>query len=123
MGTPLWLRTFNAVEGVVGQRVEEFVHGTKFSSGLVLVHRVKGGVSGTLERRTRQVWHLLNLPAGSDVRRLRSQIGDLDHEVRQLRGTLDRADRAERARNRQARGAAEVDPAARVRERGAGDGH
>ena len=102
MGTPVWLRAFNAVEGAVGPRVEEFVHGDTFSTGLVLVQRAKRGVSNQVERRTRQVWHLVNLPAGSDVRRLRSQIGDLDHEVRQLRGSLDREKRARARRERSA---------------------
>ncbi len=100
MGEPLWLQAFNAVEGAVGPRVEEFVHGPTFSTSLVLVQKVKRGVKGQVERRTRQVWHLVNLPAGSDVRRLRGQIGDLDHEVRALRSSLERE---KRARARQAR--------------------
>lgn len=102
MGTPLWLRAFNAVEGAVGPRVEELVHGETFSATLVVVQKVKRGVKDNVERRTRQVWHLVNLPAGSDVRRLRGQIGDLDHEVRQLRSSLDRE---RRARSRQERSA------------------
>ena len=94
MGAPLWLQAFNAVEGVVGPRVEEFVHGERFSGTVVLVQKVKRGVKGQVELRTRQAWHLVNLPAGSDVRRLRGQIGDLDHEVRALRSSLEREKRA-----------------------------
>lgn len=97
MSTPLWLRAFNAVEGTIGPRIEDLVHGQAFSTGLVLVQRTRRGVTGQVERRTRQVWHLVNLPAGSDVRRLRGQIGDLDHEVRALRSSLER-DRRSRAR-------------------------
>jgi len=93
VGDPLWLRTFTAVEGAVGPRVEEFVHGKKFSTAVVVVQKVKSGVSGVLERKTRQVWHLVNLPASTDVRRLRNQIGDLDHEVRLLRGAVEGAAR------------------------------
>lgn len=100
MGTPLWLRAFNAVEGAVGPHVEEFVHGEKFSSTVVLVQKVKRGVKGQVELRTSQAWHLFNLPAGSDVRRLRGQIGDLDHEVRQLRSSLEREKRTRARRER-----------------------
>lgn len=100
MGAPLWLQAFNAVEGVVGPRVEEFVHGESFSTAVVLVQRVKRGMTGQVERRTRQVWHLVNLPAGSDVRRLRGQIGDLDHEVRALRSSIEREKRARARRDR-----------------------
>jgi hypothetical protein len=93
VGDPLWLRTFTAVEGAVGPRVEEFVHGKKFSTAVVVVQKVKSGVGGAVERRTRRVWHLVNLPASTDVRRLRNQIGDLDHEVRLLRGAVESAAR------------------------------
>jgi hypothetical protein len=34
---------------------------------------------------TARLWHVANLPAGSDVQRLRVQIGQLDREVRRLR--------------------------------------
>ena len=110
MGQPLWLQAFNAVEGVVGSRVEELVHGERFTSAVVLLHKVKGGVSGIVERRSRGVWHLVNLPAGSDVRRLRTQVGDLDHEVRQLRGALEREARLRaRTSRRRAQGGGEGD--------------
>lgn len=97
MGDPLWLRAFTAVEGTVGPRIEEFVHGNKFSTAVVVVQKVKSGVSGVVERRTRGVWHLVNLPASTDVRKLRNQIGDLDHEVRVLRGHVE-AEARKRAR-------------------------
>jgi hypothetical protein len=42
-----------------------------------------------------RAWHLVNLPAGSDVSRLRAQIGALDREVRRLGLQLE----AERRRN------------------------
>ncbi len=100
MGAPLWLRVFNAVEGVVGSQAEGLVHGEKFTATVVLVQRVRSGVGGAVERRTRRAWHLVNLPAGSDVRRLRGQIGDLDHEVRQLRSTVEREARLRARRER-----------------------
>jgi hypothetical protein len=42
---------------------------------------VGAGVNGVSAR----VWHTVNLPAGTDVQRLRVQIGQLDREVRRLR--------------------------------------
>jgi len=41
---------------------------------------VSDGVNGVAAR----VWHLVNLPAGTDVHRLRKQIGALDRDVRRL---------------------------------------
>ena len=40
-----------------------------------------------------RVWHLMNLPAGTDLRRLRMQVGALDREVRRLSLQLDRDSR------------------------------
>ncbi len=127
MGDPLWLRAFSAVEGALGPRVEEFVHGPKFSTAVVIVQKVQSGVSGVVERRTRRVWHLVNLPAGSDVRKLRNQIGDLDHEVRLLRGTVEsearkRSREARRAQQGQAASEAGKAPAATAKSGGKGNG-
>ncbi len=99
MGHPLWLRVFNAVEGTVGPKVEQFVHGDAFATSLVIVNRVKGTVSGVVEGPTRRLWHVLNLPAGSDVKMLRGQLGDLDHEIRQLRSAVESESRKQ-ARHR-----------------------
>ena len=115
MGDPLWLRAFMAVEGALGPRVEEIVHGPAFSTAVVVVQKVQSGVSSAVERRTRRVWHLVNLPAGSDVRKLRNQIGDLDHEVRLLRGAVEgearkRSREARRAQQEQGASAPTVAP-------------
>ena len=49
--------------------------------------------SAQTERQTRRVWHLANLPAGSDVAHLRRQIAALDHELRQVRRALEQTER------------------------------
>ena len=127
MGDPLWLRAFTAVGGALGPRVEEFVHGPKFSTAVVIVQKVQSGVSAAVERRTRRVWHLMNLPAGSDVRKLRNQIGDLDHEVRLLRGAVEsearrRSREARRAKQDEAADEAGKAPSATVKSGGKGSG-
>jgi hypothetical protein len=88
VGKALWRRAFDAVEGAVGPLVEQGVQASAFSTTVVLKQRTTSVVTALAERRTRQLWHLLNLPAGSDVRRLRRQLGDLDREVRLLRDLL-----------------------------------
>ena len=53
----------------------------KLTAALFGVRRaVSDGVNGVAAR----VWHLVNLPAGTDVHRLRKQIGALDRDVRRL---------------------------------------
>ena len=91
MSKALWRRAFDAVEGALGPQVEQLVHQRGFSTAVVVVRRGRGLVGRVGESASRRVWHGLNLPAGSDVRRLRRQLGDLDREVRLVRHALDRA--------------------------------
>jgi hypothetical protein len=54
--------------------------------GLVLsaAVRLRRGAAQRGERASRHVLHALNLPAGSDVRRLLTQIAMVEREVREL---------------------------------------
>jgi hypothetical protein len=91
VGKATWRRAFDAAEGAVAPRLEKLVHESGFAIAVVLVQRSRRTVGRTVEARTQQAWHLLNLPAGTDVRRLRRQLGDLDREVRLLREDVQRS--------------------------------
>jgi hypothetical protein len=93
MGKSRWRRAFDAVEGVAGPGAEQLVRTPAFALTLELVQKTTAKVGTAAERRTRRLWHTINLPAGTDVRKLRRQVGDLDHEVRLLRAVVERADR------------------------------
>jgi hypothetical protein len=81
---PLWRQAFDAAERAVSPRAETFVRTDTFSVGVTLLRRAEGLVRGSVRNATARAWHLVNLPAGSDVSRLRAQIGALDREVRRL---------------------------------------
>jgi hypothetical protein len=81
---PLWRQAFDAAERAVSPRAETFVRTPTFHVGVSLLRRAEGVVRGSLRGATARAWHLVNLPAGSDVSRLRAQIGALDREVRRL---------------------------------------
>jgi hypothetical protein len=83
-GPPLWRQAFDAAERVVTPKAEELVRTPSFSVGAALVRRAQGVARNTARGLSARVWHLVNLPAGSDVARLRAQIGSLDREVRRL---------------------------------------
>ena len=53
--------------------------------------RPGGRARGAVEARSRRLWHLVNLPAGSDVARLRRQVAELDRELRRRRRAAARA--------------------------------
>jgi hypothetical protein len=81
---PLWRQAFDAAERAVSPRAESLVRTPSFHVGVALLRRTEGVLRGSVRNATARAWHLVNLPAGSDVSRLRAQIGALDREVRRL---------------------------------------
>jgi hypothetical protein len=62
-----------------------------FLGGLRLAARVQAGARRRVEARTRALWHLLHLPAGTDVARLRCEVAALGRELHRMSATLERA--------------------------------
>jgi hypothetical protein len=81
---PLWRQAFDAVERRVTPRAEEFVRTETFAVGAALTRRAVTVARDTARGATTRFWHLIDLPAGTDVSRLRAQVGALDREVRRL---------------------------------------
>jgi hypothetical protein len=84
-----WRRAFDAVERNASPRVEAVVHSHEFAHMTAVIARTRRVASGRVSAFAAGFWHLMNLPAGSDVRRLRMQVGALDREVRRLSLQLD----------------------------------
>lgn len=89
MGKPLWRQGFDSAERAVAPHLERAVQSGGFAEAVVLVQQGTAGVRRRVDGISRAAWHLLNLPAGTDVRRLRRQVSSLDHEVRLLRQALE----------------------------------
>jgi hypothetical protein len=81
---PLWRQAFDAAERAVAPRAENLVRTEYFSLGVALARRAQTLAGRSVQGLTARAWHLVNLPAGSDISRLRTQIGSLDREVRRL---------------------------------------
>jgi hypothetical protein len=81
---PLWRQAFDAAERRVTPRAEEFVRTDAYAIGATLVRRATTLARASARDVTSRAWHLLNLPAGTDVSRLHAQVGALDREVRRL---------------------------------------
>jgi hypothetical protein len=82
--SPLWRRAYDAADRALTPRAESFVRTPTFAQGAALVQRAQALARGAVRDVTARAWHLVNLPAGTDVSRLRAQIGALDREVRRL---------------------------------------
>jgi hypothetical protein len=84
MSTPLWRQAFDAAERRVTPHLDRFVRTPTFAVGAALARRAQSMAAASARDLTARAWHLVNLPAGSDVSGLRAQVGALDREVRRL---------------------------------------
>jgi hypothetical protein len=81
---PLWRQAFDAADRALAPHAENFVRTPAFDIGVTIFRRAQVLARDSARGLSARAWHLLNLPAGSDVNRLRAQIGALDREVRRL---------------------------------------
>lgn len=75
---------FDRVERLVGAPLEDIVRTRRFADAAILVVKAQNAGSGLVERGTRFVWHLVNLPTRSDVAKLGRQISVLEEQLRLL---------------------------------------
>jgi hypothetical protein len=87
---PKWRRTYDAVVGMAAPQLEALVRTDQFSDTTAVTARTRRLIADQVNGVAARFWHLLNLPAGTDIQRLRIQVGALDREVRRLRLELDR---------------------------------
>lgn len=85
-----WRRAYDAVERNVSPRVEAVVHSDEFATVTAVIASTRQVAGSQVNAVAARLWHLLNLPAASDVQRLRTQVGALDRQVRRLTMQLDR---------------------------------
>jgi len=83
-GKPLWRQAFDAVDRRVSGPVEAGARSDAFTDVLTVGWRISRRVQQEIERRTRRVLHLANLPTATDVRRLSEQVSALQRELREL---------------------------------------
>ena len=101
MKIPSLVEAYGAVQGRLEPRLQEVIENSSFAQVTALVRQTQTAVGHAIDGVNSRVLHAFNLPAGTDVKRLRRQIGDLDHEVRILRLQLTRflEDRAQEDRD------------------------
>jgi hypothetical protein len=84
----------DAADRAVAPRLEALVRTGEFAHTTAFVAKARRLVGDQVKGVTALVWHMANLPTGTDVQRLRVQIGQLDREVRRLRLQLAAQNRA-----------------------------
>ena len=88
---PLWLRAVHRLERTIGEPLECALHSDTYFDLMTELLRLKGRTERSLEGISRRLLHLLNLPAGSDIRRVREQLGRVERQLVALSKELDDA--------------------------------
>lgn len=113
---PLWRRLYDTADRAVTPHLESLVRTEHFSRAAATATWAQSVARRQINGVSARLWHLVNLPAGTDVLRLRAQVGALDREVRRLTLQLERERRARAAQEETPDAAgAEPDGSARPR--------
>jgi hypothetical protein len=93
---PVWRQVFDLAERAVTPHLESLVRTDHFARGAAIATKAQTYARDQVNGLSARLWHLVNLPAATDLARLRAQVGALDREVRRLTLHLER-ERAHRA--------------------------
>jgi hypothetical protein len=97
---PLWLRAVYRLERAIGEPIEAAVRSDTYFDVVAHATRARSRAQEAAEGVSRRCLHLLNLPAGSDVRRVREQLARMERRLATLSdeiASLEAADPADEA--------------------------
>ena len=81
---PIWLRAVLRLERAIGEPIESAVRSDTYFDVVSATTRVRRRMVGTAEGVSRRCLHMLNLPAGSDIRGMRQQLARMERRLNQL---------------------------------------
>ena len=81
---PLWLRAVLRLERAIGEPIESAVRSDTYFDLVSTTTRIRRRLQGTAEGVSRRCLHVLNLPAGSDIRSMRQQLARMERRLNQL---------------------------------------
>jgi len=81
---PLWLQAVHRLERAVGEPIEAAVRTDTYFDVVSKATRATKQARRTVVGASTRVLHLLNLPADSDLRRLREQLSRMERRLNQL---------------------------------------
>ena len=86
---PLWLKAVHRLERAIGGPVESAVRSDAYFDTVAHANRAGSRAVGAVEGLSRRCLHLLNLPAGTDVRRVREQLARMERRLNALTEELE----------------------------------
>lgn len=90
---PTWLKLVLRVERAIAAPVEAAVHSNVYFDAVAELNRGTRRLTGAAESVSKRGLHLLNLPAGTDIRRVREQLARMDRRLLQISKELEQLER------------------------------
>jgi hypothetical protein len=81
---PIWLQLVNRFERALGERVETFVTSDGYFDLVAQATKTQRRFAQATESLSREWLHFWNLPASSDVRRLREQLSRVERTLAEV---------------------------------------
>ena len=81
---PPWLEAIRRLERAVGVPIESAVRTDQYFDLVTQANRVRARATRTFEELTEQWLHLFNMPAASEVRRLREQLSRVERQLNRV---------------------------------------
>jgi hypothetical protein len=107
-GQPLWLQLVLRFERAIGVPVESAVQSDKYFDLVAHANRTRARLTELTEGATKDWLHFFNLPAASDVRRLREQLSRVERQLAELAKDQERS-RGRSPQNQTQPGGADMD--------------
>jgi hypothetical protein len=98
---PLWVRLVHDLERAIAAPVEAAVRSDEYFDLVAQLNRTRARVTKTAERVSEEMLHLFNLPAATDLRRVREQLTRVERRLNNLAKSLDDSDEASEEPRRQ----------------------
>jgi hypothetical protein len=81
---PLWLQLVHRFERAIGDPIESAVRSDAYFDLVAQARRAGGRLTSFAESVSEEWLHLLNLPASSDVRKLREQVARMERQLAEM---------------------------------------
>lgn len=89
---PLWLDVVRKFERAIGDPIESVVTSEAYFDAMTRFKRAQSQVTGAVENVTNDVYRMFNIPAGSDVRKLREQLSRMERRLEGMSKELAKRD-------------------------------
>jgi hypothetical protein len=81
---PIWLQVVHRIERTIGEPVEHAVRSDAYFDVVTVADRARRKAIGAVEGVSRRWLHLFNVPAGTDIRKVREQLARMERRLNEL---------------------------------------